>query len=707
MFGALGRLASRRPWYVIGAWLVFVVLVVALAPKFESTQDQADFLPRHYESIKAAELQAEAFPQQTSPGAIVVFDREDGEPLSQDDTATIQQVVDGLAGGLGPAFDGIQATPPSENGLVQIAVIGLGDDTTGYDQAAFDSVEDLRADLDDAVGDGDLQYGVTGSVAQAYDNQESGAQALAIVGIATVLLIVILLAVIFRSVLICLLPIIVVGLVSQVAIGLIATANEIFDLKASTDVETILVVVLYGIGTDYILFFLFRYRERLREGEEKRDAVAHALERAGEAIASAGGAVIVAFMALVLSSLGIFRAIGPALAIAVAVTLVAALTLVPAVVTVLGRALFWPSKKYLVEPEAARFAAVGRSLGRHPGRFAVASGGVLLVLAGFALTFQPTFDLGSSGTSDTAESSVALKTLEKGYPAGATDPTQVLLTSKDALGQDALAEFGTSLSTVEGIDTVGPPVPSEDGKTASYSVFLTADPASDEAIELVRGPIRDAAHDAAPPGTEALVGGTTSIFVDFQAAMNRDYSVVFPVAALVILVILGLLLRSVVAPWYLMASVGLGFAATLGATAIVFQQLLGESGLIFLLPIYIYLFVVALGTDYNILMIARLREEARDGLSSRDAAAEAVKHAGPTIAAAGVILAGTFASLMLAGNSLLSSMGFALSFGILVSAFVMAMFFTPAITALVGRWAWWPGHGADEREPAQQPSAPR
>jgi len=700
MFAALGRLASKRPWWVIAGWIVFVAVVVSLAPKFEATQDQADFLPRHYESIKAFELQAKEFPSDSTTGAIVVFDREDGQQLTEEDIAQVQQVVDQVGQDLGPAFTSITATPPSENGLVQIAVVGLSDDVTGYDQASFDSVKQLRADLDDAVS-GDLRYGVTGSVAQGYDNQESGNRALAIVGIATIVLIIFLLAVIFRSVLICVMPILVVALVSQVAIGLIATANKVFDLKASTDVETILVVVLYGIGTDYILFFLFRYRERLREGEEKRAAVAHALERAGEAIASAGGAVIVAFMALVLSTLGIFRSIGPALAIAVAVTLLAALTLVPAVVTVLGRALFWPSKKYLVEPEAARFAAVGRALSHHPGRFALASGGVLALLSLAAFTFNPTFDLGSSGTSATAESTVALERLEQGYPAGATDPTIVLLhsTGGEPLDEAALAEFGTALGAADGVAQVGPPQVAESGTTASYSVFLDGDPASDESLAAVRGPIRDAAHGAAPDGTEALVGGTTSIFVDFQAAMNRDYAVVFPVAAIVIAIILALLLRSLVAPWYLMASVGLGFGATLGATAIVFQNILGNNGLIFLLPIYIYLFVVALGTDYNILMIARLREEAREGLDSRAAAAEAVKHAGPTIAAAGVILAGTFGSLMLAGNSLLTSMGFALSFGILTAAFVMAMFLTPALTALIGHAAWWPGHG-DEKRPS-------
>jgi putative drug exporter of the RND superfamily len=711
MFGTLGRLASRRPWFIIGGWVVFAAVVIAFAPGLKSTSDQSDFLPRHYESIQAAELQEKAFPAQTQPGAIIVFDRDDGGKLTADDTAKVESIVKGLDGNLGKAFAGIVAGPPSENGIVQIAIVGLADDVTGYEDSSFDSVVDLRDDLKDAVKGSGLRYGVTGSVASGYDSQEASANAEAIVGIATFALILVLLALIFRSVIIAVLPLIVVGLVSFVATGLIATANKVFDLKADSSIQVILIVVLFGIGTDYILFFLFRYRERLRDGEETRPAVAHALERAGEAIASAGGAVIVSFMALVLSSLGIFKSIGPALAIAVAVTLVAALTLVPALATVLGKAMFWPSKAWRAEPKSARFAAVGDALGRHPGRFALASGGVLAILAVFSLGFAPTFDLSDTGVPKTAESSVALKTLEKGFPAGATDPTLVLLHSTDGqpLGQDAQTEFGTAMSTAKGVSQVSAPEPSADGLTASFNVTLSDDPSSDAALANVKGPVRDAAHDAAPDGTEALVGGTTSIFVDFQAAMNRDYSVVFPVAALVIMLILALLLRSLVAPIYLMASVGLGFGATLGAAVILFQHIQGQNGLIFLLPIYIYLFVVALGTDYNILMIARLREESREGRNPRDAAALAVRQSGPTIAAAGLILAGTFASLMLGGNALLTSLGFAISFGIFVSAFVMAMFFTPAITALVGHAAWWPGHGDEKKqerpEPASEPAS--
>jgi len=712
MFGALGRFVSRHPWYVIAAWIVFAVIVVVSAPTVHATTDQSDFLPKHYESIKAAELTDKAFPQQQDTGATVVFDRKDGNKLGSGDVAKINQVMKGLK--LGSDFtraEDVQVSPTKE---VAIVNIDLADGVTGQKQSDFDQVTDQRDQLKKLTDGTGLQALTTGTLPQSYDQSQSGKNAEAIVGAATFLLIIVLLAIIFRSVLIALMPIVLVGLVSTIANGLIDWAAKIFHLKTDDSTSVILIVVLFGIGTDYILFFLFRYRERMREGEEHRAAVAHALERAGEAIASAGGAVFVAFLTLVLSSLGIFRSIGPSLAIAVAVTLVAALTLVPAVVTVLGRALFWPSKKWRQEPTASRFAWVGRQLGRRPGRTAAAAGGVLVILTLFCFVwggFKPTFDLGSSSEDTSMESSVATQKLEDGgFTAGATQPTPIVLRSTDGkpLDQSAADAFGAAIAKTHGIGAVVPgaqkhlaTISPTDPSTAIVIAVLDADPSSDAAIDVVKHDLRPAAHQAAPDGAQAYVGGLTSVFVDFQSAMNRDYAVVFPVAAVIIMIILGLLLRSLVAPWYLMVSVGLGFGATLGATVLVFQHAHGDAGLIFLLPIYIYLFVVALGTDYNILMVSRLREEAREGRSPREAASQAVKHAGPTIAAAGVILAGTFASLMLAGNSLLTTMGFAIAFGIIVAAFVMAMFFTPALTALIGHAAWWPGHG-DEKKPEKE-----
>jgi putative drug exporter of the RND superfamily len=700
MFAALGRLASRRPWYVIAAWIVFAIVVVATAPKVHSTTDQSDFLPDKYESIHATALIDKAFPQQQDSGATIVFSRPDGAALSDDDVAKIGTIVGNLD--LGSDFTHAEEPQVSPTKQVAIANLALADGVTGQKQSELDQVVDLRDQLAEATDGTGLKAQTTGNLPQSYDQSQSGQNAEKIVGIATFGLIIILLAIIFHSVIIALMPIVLVGLVSGVANGLIAWAAKIFDLKTDDSTSVILIVVLFGIGTDYILFFLFRYRERMREGEEHRAAVAQAIERAGEAIASAGGAVFVAFMTLVLSTLGIFRSIGPSLAIAVAVTLIAALTLVPAVVTVLGRALFWPSKKWKQPSTGSRFGRIGDSLGKHPVRYAVASGGVLAILAVFALGFNPTFDLGSSSSAANVESAQATQTMEDGgFSAGATQPTPVVLHSDSGLDPATFTDFSAALAKAPGVAAVSPQaIPSQDGKTALFIVTLKDDPSSDAALQAVKDGLRPAAAAAAPEGSRAYVGGLTSVFVDFQKAMNRDYAVVFPVAALIIMVILALLLRSLVAPWYLMVSVGLGFGATLGASVIVFQHIAGHQGLIFLLPIYIYLFVVALGTDYNILMIARLREEARAGKSPREAAAQAVRHAGPTVAAAGLILAGTFASLMLAGNSLLTSMGFAISFGIVVAAFVMSMFFTPALTALVGHAAWWPGH-EDEKAPKE------
>ncbi|MFD0366006.1 MMPL family transporter [Nocardia sp. GCM10030253] len=694
MFARLGRLVVHHPWKVIGAWLLIAIAVVVSAPKLTSTTDQSEFLPSHYESIQAMQLQQKAFPQSAAPAAILVFVRDDGAPLNDENSAMIAGIAAKLGDEKIKDVTGIQAVPPAENRLVQIAAVQMTKVTTAGDTTQSDAVKALRDALQAQVKGTDLKAGITGQAAQTLDQTESSEKGMAIIGIATVVLILVLLLIIFRSPVIALLPIIVIGGVSSTVGGLIAMVSKAFDLKVDSSVNSILLVVLFGVGTDYILFLMFRYRERLRAGEDPKTAMVSAVTRVGEAITSAAGAVIIAFMALTLSSLGMFRALGPALAIAVTVALAAGLTLVPAIVSLLGTKVFWPSKAWQAEPKGARFAAVGAALGRRPGAFAVVSGGVLVALGVFAFGFNPTFDLSSGSTSDTSESTVYSKELLKGMPAGATQPSDVLLRSEGgALTSAQLTDYRAALAGVPGVGQVSEPLPSSDGAIAAFQVTLSSAPESDAALETVRGPLRDTAHAAAPAGTTAVVGGITSVYVDFQEAMNRDYTIVFPVAAILIMIVLALLLRSVVAPWYLMASVFLGFAATLGAAVLVFQHFQGNSGLIFTLPVIMYLFVVALGTDYNILMVARLREEAREGRDPRQAAALGVHHTGPTIAAAGVILAGTFASMMLAGNNVLSQMGFAISVGIAIAAFVMAMFFTPAITALLGHRAWWPGHG--------------
>jgi RND superfamily putative drug exporter len=704
-FAGLGRMVVRHPWRVIALWVVAAVAIIATAPALPTTSNESSFLPSNYESIRASSLQDKAFPQTgnvTADAAIIVFARSDGGKLTSADAAKVASVSAALNAKHIKNILAVKAGQPSSNQLVQPALVAMNNSVVNANNNnAGNAIKVLRADIKPLIQGSGLSEGVTGTAAQQLDSQQSGNKAEQIVFLATLILILVLLLLIFRAPIIAVLPLIVIGVVAEVAIGLIADVNSALHLNADNSVTTLLIVVLFGIGTDYILFLMFRYRERLRLGDDPKQAMINAVHRVGEVIASAAGVVIVAFLALLLSTLSLFRSLGPTLAIAVAVTLISGLTLVPAVVSLLGPRVFWPSKAWKREPKGARFAAVGRAVGKRPAVFALVSGLVLIALGVGAFNFKPTFDLASAGISSSAESVTALKTLEKGLPPGATDPTQIYLhTNSGSLSTSELTAYGAKLKTMPGVGAVAAPTVSQDKATAEYTVTLSYNPDSTTAVNVLKNQLRPDAHAAAPPGTFALVGGTTAVFADIQRAVNHDYAVVFPVAAVIILLILGLLLRSAVAPWYLMVSVGLGFAATLGATVLVFQNLAGQAGLVFLLPIYMYLFVVALGTDYNILMIARLREEARDGMSPHDAAAHAIRQSGPTIGAAGLILAGTFASLTLAGNTILQQVGFAVAAGIALAAFVMAMFFSPSLTALIGNRAWWPGHADRRPEPA-------
>ncbi|MET8723182.1 MULTISPECIES: MMPL family transporter [Streptomyces] len=701
MFRRIGAAVVRHPVWTIVAWLIAAVAIVATAPGLPSNSDESSFLPKSYESIKAADLQQKAFPSAFTPSAIALYQRTDGGRLTAADQKDIARITTELGEKKIDQVQKVVPGPPSKDGRYALTLVQMDSKNAGQPKQA-DAAKTLRDDVKQLAKGTHLDVKLGGSAAQALDQQDSSKRGQALIGFGTFAIILVTLLIIFRAPILAVLPLILIGLVSAVANGLIAYATKLFGLQANSSISSILIVVLFGVGTDYFLFLMFRYRERLRAGDEPKEAMVNAVGRVGEAIASAAGAVIIAFLALVLSTLGFLKQMGPALAIAVAATLVAGLTLIPAVVSLIGPKVFWPSKSWQKEPENARFAALGRAVRRRPALTAVASGLVLLALSAGTLGYKATFDLASGSMPKTKESMVVQDQMQKAYSAGAAAPTDVYLSSTDGkpLDKSGFAAYSRRLGSVDGVAAVRMSQLNKEGTTADFTVTLKYEASTDQAIDAVQR-VRDAAHAGAPAGTEALVGGMSSIYKDIDTAVNHDYRTVFPVAAVLIMVILGLLLRSVVAPWYLMASVGLGFGATLGATVWIFQKGEGHSGLMFMLPVIMYLFVVAIGTDYNILMIARLREEAREGREPREAAGMALRHAGPTVAAAGFILAATFATMMLAGNSLLTEMGFAVSFGIAIAAFVMAMFFTPSLTALIGHAAWWPGHGdRAEQDPA-------
>ncbi|NUR59967.1 MAG: MMPL family transporter [Catenulispora sp.] len=708
MFGRLGRFVVHNPWKVIVGWIVAAVALVALGPSLSSVtnDNQSSFLPHKYESVQAKDALDKAFPSASGQTAtIVVRPVSDGATLSQADQKKITDLAATVTGDKVAGIAGVQAGQVAPKQTSQLMFAKLVADQ-GDQKASSDAVKALRADLAAKLNGSGLKAEVTGDAAMGLDTQDSSNKATSIVMMATLLLIIVLMGFIFRGVIAVLLPILSVFLVMMVSQPVIALMSKAFGLHVQSFLEIMLVVVLFGIGTDYIVFLLFRLRERLRAGDTIEEAVVTTVERVGEAIASAAAAVIIAFSALALATFKAFTSLGPALAIAVFVMLLAGLTLVPALMVKLGTKIFWPGKKWRRIPSAGPARRAGNLVGAKPLAVTLVSFVIMAGLAIGAVGFKADYDQQAQLPAN-VESTKAIKDMQAGgFPQGATAATDVIVTATDGkpLDKAALEQYAQRVGAASPEMGGVMPFPARDGKpaqnvaynadgTAAHIQVLTKDsPFAAKAMSAVNGPLKNLAHSAAPAGSTALVGGATAALSDIQAANSRDLSVILPVAAALIFLVLALQLRALVAPLYLMVAVGLGYAGTLGASVLMFQNLQGKPGMMFMLPVMVYLFVVAIGTDYNILMISRLREEAREGNPPRRAAALAVEHAGPSVASAGLILAGTFASLMLGGLAMMQQIGFAVSVGISIAAFLMSMFLVPAFTALIGDKAWWPGH---------------
>lgn len=547
MFRRIGSTVVRHPVWTIVAWLIAAVAIVATAPSLPSNSDESSFLPKSYESIKAADLQQKAFPSAFTPSAIALYQRTDGGRLTAADMKDVARITTELGGKHIDQVQKVVPGPPSKDGRYALTLVQMDSKNAGQPKQT-DAAKVLRDDVKQLAKGTHLDVKLGGSAAQALDQQDSSKRGQALIGFGTFAIILVTLLIIFRAPILAVLPLVLIGLVSAVANGLIAYATKLFDLQANSSISSILIVVLFGVGTDYFLFLMFRYRERLRAGDEAKEAMINAVGRVGEAIASAAGAVIIAFLALVLSTLGFLKQMGPALAIAVGATLVAGLTLIPAVVSLIGPKVFWPSKSWQREPENARFAALGRGVQRRPALTAGVSGLVLLALSVGIFGYHATFDLASGSMPKTKESMVVQDQMQKAYSAGAAAPTDVYLSSTDGkpLDKSGFAAYAQKLGAVDGVANARMTQLNKDGTTADFTVTLKYEASTDKAIDAV-GKVRDVAHANAPDGTKAVVGGMSSIYKDINTAVNHDYKTVFPVAAILIMVILGLLLRSVVA----------------------------------------------------------------------------------------------------------------------------------------------------------------
>lgn len=709
----LGPLAGRRAkWAVVAVAVAASGAFLALGGEAEPVSTTAAALPDDAESARAAALQAELPSSGVSP-AIAVFTREDGDALDAADLAAVGEATGrgleialplledaGLGapapeGGAAPggapggAPDGPQV---SEDGGTALAVVPLPADLP--DAQNGETVEQLREALRDGLPDG-LQVAVTGGPAFGADIGAvfEGADITLLASTAGIVAVLLLLT--YRSPWLWLVPLTVVGVGDQVAATLLAVLSRVTELRADGAVTGIISVLVFGAGTNYALLLIARYREELRHVEDRHEAMRRALGSAAPAVLASGGTVVLALLSLGLADDPFARSLGFAGAAGIVVALVFALLVLPAAMVLFGRRLFWPFVPRIGQPDPTRtgfWSRVGGVVTRRPVLTSLASVLLLGVLAAGLVGLR----VGQAPDEQflaEPEAVVGQQQLAEAFPAGTSEPAVVIAAAERA---DDVA------AAIEGVDGAAQVQPGEgDGTVVPISVVLDAEPGTEAAFEQVRA-LRSAAQAEDP---DALVGGADAEALDARDTAARDRLVLFPVILVIVLAVLLVLLRSVVAAIVLVLTVVATYVASMGASWFAFENLLGYPPLAVSTPLLAFLFLVALGVDYNIFLTTRAREEAVRGAPAREAVVTALAVTGGVITSAGVLLAAVFAVLGVLPLVQLAQIGVIVGFGVLLDTVLVRSLLVPALVTLLGERFWWPSHPARGKHAATQPKS--
>jgi RND superfamily putative drug exporter len=449
-------------------------------------------------------------------------------------------------------------------------------------------------------------------------------------------------------------------------------------------------VLVIGAGTDYALLLVARYREELRRHADKHEAMAIALRRAGPAIFASGLTVCAALLSLSLAKVNGTSGLGPIGAMGIAVAIAVMLTFLPALLLLAGRRPFWPFVPRVGGPGADEthgfWRRVGDRVARRPVRVGVLTGAALVIMAFGLLNFSTGLTQGNSFR-DSVESIEGQKLIAKAFPSGQTAPADIVVPA----GAD-VAAVARAAARVPGVADVPAQPVARDARDTQLAAYLSVDPYSTEAYAIV--PKLRAAVRRVAPG--ALVGGPSAVEHDLRAATGDDTVLLVPIALVIVFVILMLLLRAVVAPLLLVATVVLSFAAALGVGAVVFDVIFGFPGSDPSLPLFAFIFLVALGVDYNIFLMARVREETiRHG--TREGMLRGLAVTGGVITSAGIVLAGTFSVLAVLPLTFLTQIGFVIAFGVLLDTFIVRSVLVPALVLGIGPKVWLPSALARER----------
>jgi RND superfamily putative drug exporter len=759
-FQRLARVVVRYRFLVVALWLVAVV-VTARLPSLSSeiNNDNSQFLPASTPSSKAANLATPILGSFTdSSNVTIVGATTTGRPIDATDIGALRSLASTVRG-IAHVTSVRELAVSADGQAVQILVrsrINFAD--IARQKTLIDSIE---AAIARAHSPGGFELRVAGPVATNVANQVQSQKTGSETQTFSLVFIVVLLFLIFRSALAPILTLLPAGLSLLVATRVIGELGA-HGLKISEITELLLIILVLGAGTDYGLFLVFRVREEIRRGYGGHEAVERAIVRVGESITASAGTVIIALLSLLLASFGIYHDLGIPLAIGIVVILLAGLTLLPALLAIFGRAAFWPTKPKPGEARDGWWGKVAARLIRRPG-LTLAAGVILFAaLALGALNYHSGGFGGAAGAPGGSNAAKGNALVAAHFPASSANPANLVFQLPGPAGADAVAIKAAEASLVASrrftgllgpLDPngtrlspalytrlyakLGPPqslgetepagagIPAAlynayhasgaflGGRVFQFEVTLVAGgqqtTAALNATPTIRRVVATAARAA---GADASgVAGEASALYDVSTTSDHDLVNIIPVAIFAIAILLALVLRSLIAPLYLIVSVAFSYLAALGVATIVFIDLSGDSGLTFILPFLMFIFLLALGEDYNILVMTRIREEARS-YPLREAVVRAVGRTGSTVTSAGLVLAGTFGVLAIvagdsASGSQVRAIGFGLAIGILMDTFVVRTLLVPATATLLGRWNWWPAKMSRQSAdlPTGQPAA--
>ena len=674
-------MSALRRWGVLAILLLGWLAVGGIGGPFQGrlaevqTNDSSTFLPAEAESTLAGQEQQRFTGVQPLP-AVVVYERPDG--LTPQDLAAIRDRA-----GTAATLPGVEAVSPvipaPDGGAAQFVVTYPASARGDLDDAVPVLRSALAADLPT-----DLGVHVTGPAGLAAD---LGAAFAGIDGLLLAVaagVVALILLVIYRSPLLPVLVLLSAGLalcLAVIAVYLLADAGVI---ALSGQTQGILFILVVGAATDYALLLIARYREELRRTDAPWDAMRTAYRATVEPVLASAGTVVLGLLCLLLSGLNSNRGLGPVAALGIVASVLAALTFLPAALLPFGRAAFWPfvPRRGGDEHPAGLWTRIADAVGRRPRRLWIATAVVLGALAAFVPQFQASGVAQSDFFVDKSsiDSVQGQEALSRHFPGGTGSPT-IIIAAGSAEGRvtEAARAVPGVIAVERGSDRV------VDGRVQLDA--LLADPADSEAAVATIDRLRQALRGV--DGADALIGGVTATQLDTQTTAARDLRIVVPAVLLVVFLVLALLLRALVAPLLLVATVALSFAATLGIGALVFNEVLGLPGADPSVPLFAFVFLVALGVDYNIFLMSRVREETKR-VGTREGVIRGLGVTGGVITSAGVVLAATFAALAVLPILFLVQIAFLVAVGVLIDTLVVRSVLVPASTIDIGRAVWWP-----------------